>query len=243
MLDCSHINNALGEFGGCEPSENGYRVTTHCMYPSFEPVCVFVRPVADGFLIHDGGGAVTNGWHHGLDVGGSTRSLTKSAEMFGCEFGSGMIRIVVENQDWLYSGITSVANASADAARTAVGKTKITNERGLIRKTKKFFDSVSWRPETKLEERVHGASGKLHTYDLAVFHQGSTALIDAVVSHPASIASKYLAFSDTENRMGLYKYAIYDSELTSEDKSLISDVADLVAFDSVIGTDGKFLLQ
>lgn len=243
MLDCSLINSALDQFGGCESSDHGYRVVTHCLYPSFEPVAVFVRREHQGFRVHDGSGAMNCAWHHGVDQSGLPRTLKKAAKTFGCEYGRIGIHIYVDSEEWLYSAIVSVSNASADAAHAAVGKNRPFTEHGLIKKTKRFFDRVSWKPETKLDHQVPGQSGKMHTYDLALFHNETTALIDAVVPHANSVAAKYLAFSDTENRMDLYKYAIYETELSSEDKVLISDVADLVAYESVIGTDGKYLLQ
>lgn len=243
MVDCSNISNALGEFGVCEETAQGLRVSTHCLYPSFEPVSVFVRRHGDSFIVHDAGGAATSIWHHGLDSSYIGRAFSKAAEAFGCHYSLQSIQVIVDDEDWLFSGIVSVANASSEAARRAVSKTRITSEHGLIKKTKRFLDNLSWSPETKLEHHVSGTSGKTHIFDLAVFHNSSVGLIDAVVPHASSVAAKYLAFADTENRMGLYKYAIYETELASEDKSLISDVADLVAYESVIGSDGKFFLQ
>jgi hypothetical protein len=243
MLDCSHINNALGEFGICEETENGMRVITHCLYPSFEPVSVYVRRSGDAIVVSDAGGSLASAWHHGLEAGQLGRAYSKAATAFGCQYSQKSIWLIVENEEWLYSGIVSVANASSEAARSAVSKTRAIGERSLISKTKRFFDNVAWKPETSLEYQIDGTSGKVHTFDLAIQHDASIGLIDAVVPHANSIAAKYLAFADTESRMGLYKYAIYDSELSSEDKTLISGVADLVAYESVIGTDGKFLLQ
>ncbi len=243
MLDCANINNALGEFGICEETEHGFRVVTHCLYPSFEPVSVFVRRSGDALVVSDAGGCSASAWHHGLEPSYLTRAFSKAATAFGCQYSQQAIWLLIEGEEWLYSGIVSVANASSEAARSVVSKTRVIGERSLISKTKRFLDNVSWKPETKLEHQVSGASGKTHTFDLAVFHNSSVGLIDAVVPHANSIAAKYLAFADTENRIGLYKYAIYDAELSSEDKTLISDVADLVAYEAVIGTDGKFFLQ
>ena len=80
-------------------------------------------------------------------------------------------------------------------------------------------------------------------FDLAVFSGGQTALIDAVVAHPNSIAAKYLALSDAEMQPGLFKYALYEGELEQHEKALLSNVADLINFKSLSGTNGKFLLQ
>lgn len=69
------------------------------------------------------------------------------------------------------------------------------------------------------------------------------ALVDAVVPHPTFIAAKHLSFSDTQSRAGLVKIALYEAELSSEDKSLISEIADLTPFDALEKTGGEFILN
>ncbi|MHC0054810.1 hypothetical protein [Actibacterium sp. D379-3] len=245
MLDCSFVNSKLDQFATCERTEDGIKVATHCMYPSFDQVEVFVVGVGDGFIVHDGGGAGRIAWMHGIDAPAFNRSVAQIATAFGCEFVKvrQQIRASASSEAWLWSAVVSVANASADASRAVIYRARKTREYGLIQKTKAILDRAKWKPETKLEAQYPGKSGKTHTFDLAVESNNKTALIDAVVSHPNSIAAKYLAFSDTETRPGLYKYALYENDLTQEDKALISNVADLINFNAISGTDGKFLLQ
>lgn len=243
MLDCAAIENAIGDFHVCESTEMGTRFSTHCLYPSFEQVSVFIVGSGDGFIVHDGGGAARAAWVHGTDKNAFARSLTSSASAFGCEVRNGQVRIEIQDKEWLWSAISSVANASSDAARAAVGRIRVTKEENLIRRTKAILDGARWKPETKLDVVHPGRSGKLHTFDLSIKHGHALALIDAVVPHPNSIAAKYLAFSDTETRPGLYKYALYESDLGQENKALLQNVADLVSFKAIAGTDGRFLIQ
>ena len=49
----------FGRFLLCEETPEGARVATHCLYPSFESVRVFVARLSDGFNVHDGSGAIT----------------------------------------------------------------------------------------------------------------------------------------------------------------------------------------
>lgn len=100
-----------------------------------------------------------------------------------------------------------------------------------------------WRAKTVLNEPVPGQSGKVHTFDLAVHSNDDLTLVDEVTSHPNSIAAKYLAFSDVATRPGIHKYALYDGELASEDKVLLSNVADLLDFGAVERSGGQVLLQ
>lgn len=245
MLDCNFVNSKLDQFATCERTEDGIKVSTHCMYPSFDQVDVFVVGVGDGFIVHDGGGAGRMAWMHGVDASTFNRSVSQVATAFGCEFmkNGQQIRASASEEAWLWATIVSVANASADASRAVISRARKTREYGLIQKTKAILDRAKWKPSTKLEAHYPGKSGKIHTFDLAVESDKKIALIDAVTSHPNSIAAKYVAFSDTETRPGLYKYALYENDLTQEDKALLSNVADLINFNAISGTDGKFLIQ
>ncbi|GGD44003.1 hypothetical protein GCM10011358_29690 [Sinisalibacter lacisalsi] len=144
--------------------------------------------------------------------------------------------------DWLWSAVASVANAAADAARAAVGRVGATRESNLIGRTKAILDKAQWKPKTSRDFKYPGKSGKIHTFDLSIESDHKLALVDAVVAHPGSIAAKYLAFSDTESRPGLFKYALYENELAPEDKALLSNVADLISYKAISGTNGEFLL-
>lgn len=243
MLDCAVVESAMGRYEHCRTADGGLQVLTHCLYPSFEQVSIIIVGHGDGFIVHDGSGAERVAWLHGADERTFTRSAKASADAFGCEFVDGQIRAKVPSQEWLWSAIASVANAAADAARASVGRVRQTKEVGLIHRTKAILDGANWAPKTQLEFPYPGRSGKIHTFDLLIEHGRAIALMDAVVDHPNSIAAKYLAFSDTERRPGLFKYAVYEGDLSAADKSLISDVAELIRFDAIRGTDGRFLLQ
>lgn len=243
MLDCAVVHAAMDRFEACARTSEGLRVTTHCLYPAFEQVEVFVVGHGDGFIVHDGGGAARTAWLHGAADRAVNGSLTAAAAGFGCEVKDRSIRVEAASADWLWSAIAAVANASSDAARASVGRVRLTKEVGLIAKTKAILDAARWKPQTKLSVPMTGRSGKVHTFDLAVEHEGRLALIDAVVPHPASIAAKFMSFADTESQDRLYKYALYDGDLSSEDKTLISGVAELVSFKAIQGGDGRFLVQ
>jgi len=243
MLDCSAIDQVMGKYEGCDHTDDGLRVRTHCLYPSFEQVEVFVVRHGEGFIVHDGAGAAGAAWLHGAEAKALARSLKTAAASFGCSVKDHTIKTIAPSDEWLWAAVASVANAASDAARASVGRIRQTEEENLIRKTKAILDSARWRPETRLDAQYPGQSGKIHTFDLMIEHEKQTALMDAVVSHPNSIAAKYLAFSDTESRPGLYKYALYDNNLAPEDKALLSNVSDLVAFNAISGTDGRFLLH
>ncbi|MGJ8623987.1 MAG: hypothetical protein ACSHW1_14605 [Yoonia sp.] len=233
----------MGKFASCEAKPDGLFVTTNCLYPSFEPVGVYIVGYGEGFIIHDNADAARLSWMYGTEERSFKRIAAHSALTFGCQAKGTQIQCEVVSADWLWSGVATVANASADAARTAVGKYRLAKETNLVARTKAIFDRASWKPNTKLDYPFPGSSGKTHIFDLAVLSGGATALIDAVTPHHNSIAAKYLAFSDTSSQPGVYKYALYEGELSAEDKSLLSNVADLVSYEAIAGTDGRFILQ
>lgn len=243
MLDCDVIHAAIGRPASCKRTDDGLLVSTHCLYPSFEAVDVFVVGHGSGFIVHDSSQAARIAWMYGVEDRSFGRLAKHSAKAFGCVVKGVQIQCEAPSSDWLWAAIVSVANASSDAARTAVGKIRISKEENIILKTKAVFDRALWKPSTKLEFQYPGSSGKIHTFDLAVISDGKTALFDAITPHPNSIAAKYLAFSDTTTQPGIYKYAVYENELEPHDKALMSNVADLVSYKSLVGTEGKFIMQ
>lgn len=243
MLDCVSFSDLSKRHESCEQTSEGLRLATHCVYPSFEPVYVYIVPFGDGFIVHDDSGAGRLSWMYGVDTRSLGRLAKKAAAEFGCDYNRGQMRCTVESEDWLWSAILAVANASAESVRAAVGKNRLPKEQSMISRAKRVFDKAKWKPETILGFDVPGKSGKLHKFDLAVISGGATAILDAVVPHQNSIAAKYLALSDAENQPGFFKYSLYDAELSTEDKALLSNVSDLVHIKSLIGTDGRFLIQ
>lgn len=53
-MSCNAIRTAMENFSDCEPTLNGARIATHCLYPSFESVHVYVVKEGDAFTVHDG---------------------------------------------------------------------------------------------------------------------------------------------------------------------------------------------
>jgi hypothetical protein len=81
---------------------------------------------------------------------------------------------------------------------------------------------------------INGRSGKLHKFDFALSSQDKILLLDAVAPHHASIAHKYVAFSDvTAANENSHGFAVYDRPLEAADASLMQQVADLVPLAAV----------
>jgi len=130
-MTCESIRAALSSFDLCVETEDGARVSTHCLYPSFDPVNVFVVGFGDGFIVHDSGGAFRSAWDHAKDESVIRRSLSRQAQKYRIGVDNDALSVAVSNVDWLLSAILAVANASASAAHAAIEHVIVANENRL----------------------------------------------------------------------------------------------------------------
>src|SRR3712207_506186 len=98
-MACEQIKAALAAFDICVETDEGARVTTHCLYPSFEPVNVFVIGFEEGFKIHDGGGASRSAWIHGRDDSLIVRVMGKHARRYNLVVSDGMFVASIPSSD------------------------------------------------------------------------------------------------------------------------------------------------
>ena len=81
---CDDIRIALSEGEVCEETDDrGARIFTHCLYPSFEPVAVYVARKGDGYVVTDGGGASASAYLHGREELGKV--LLRECARFGVD--------------------------------------------------------------------------------------------------------------------------------------------------------------
>lgn len=124
MLDCSDIDISLAQFRSCTLTPDGLRIKTDCLLPSFEQVYVYVVQFGDGLIVHDDCAAARSAWVHGVDERTVAKDIAAVARTFSCISDNNQISIGIPDLDWLWSGVASVANASAEAARRSVGKAR-----------------------------------------------------------------------------------------------------------------------
>lgn len=229
---CEAVRIALGERDSCEETESGARVITHCLYPSFEPVEVFVAKVGDGYVVHDGGGAVNSAWLHGREEIG--KILSKECARFGVDHRNGLAEARVANADWLRSAILAVANASAAAAATSLERVAVAAERVLADRIFDTLKRVVPKNNIAREFEHRGGSGKRWRYDFAASVPGHLFLVNAVSPHHVSISAKYVAFADLPaNDTAVEKIAVFGRKLETADVSLITQVATLVPVEAL----------
>jgi hypothetical protein len=229
---CEDIRLSLAEGEFCEETENGARVATHCLYPSFEPVEVFVAKFGDGYIITDGGGAVNSAWLHGRDE--IRKLVERESARYGVTANDGVIQSRVPSIEWLRSAIIGVANASASAAAAALERAAVAAERVLGDKIYDALTHVVPKSSIAREYEHRGASGKRWRYDYAATAPEHLLLVNAVTPHHVSISAKYVAFADLPaNDRGIEKFAVYGRKLETDDVALITQVATLVPVTSL----------
>lgn len=238
-LQCSEIDAAFRAFPTCSETEDGVRYTTHCLYPSFEPVEVFVRAGASGFVVHDGGGAARAAWRYGRDARTVESAIARQAALYKLSVRDESLTAEAAASEWLPSAIMAVANASATAARAATEvapSLPLVSEATLRDLVKEIISEIVPVASVGTEFPLRGKSGKRHRFDFVIHERsGALTLIDVVTPHHVSIASRYMAFSDVSGLDGALhgKFAVHDRPLDPEDVSLLGQFADVVPFRSL----------
>lgn len=234
---CAEVTEALMRLTACAETEEGTRVATHCLYPNFAPVNVFVAKVGDGFKVHDGAGAARAAWGLGRDDAGVKRTLRQHAEMHHLAMAGDAMVAEAASSDWLVSAILAVANASAAAATAVAERAAVAAEDRLRERVEAVLETVVPEPSRLARGyEVVGRSGKTHTFDFAVRRRmGQWLLVGAVTPHHTSIFARYVAFADTneDNDIIHGRFAVYERPLQDEDAALMQQVADLVPFASL----------
>jgi hypothetical protein len=231
---CDTIRNAIAQFGVCAETPDGARIVTHCLYPSFEPVYVYVGKAADTFYVHDGRGAYDSGWEHGRDEADVASAIRDEALRYHLRV-SDDHRLTMEpvTSEWLPSAILAVANASAAAANAVVSRPISETEEELVAKIEKVLATTVDLSRLERRFKLRGHSGGVRRFDFAIMDKGEPAiLINGVSSHAASYSAKYVTFADVDLPFDR-KIAIREGELRPDVESLVSQVATIVPLAAV----------
>lgn len=236
-MNCEFLHSLMSQHDACEVTERGVRFETHCYYPSFDRVAVYVSQHGQGYRITDGGEAAKSAFMHGRDDHAFDSSLKKACLRYGTEPIEGALVAEVENADWLFSAILAVANGAAQAAAE-------TSNRVAVRKTKELREKIHAAlvevvpPHTLATEYMHrGKSGRLWRIDYAVVEERTPLLVKAITPDINSINSNYTTFDDIyeAEQNHARRFSVHDKQLTNEDRSLMLRVAELVPLSALAG--------
>ena len=117
---CDIILASTSSLWACKETENGARIRTTCVFPSFEPVFVYVAKLGDGFVVHDAGETVAVIMANGQDGNPAKRVIRSECKRYDVAFGERQISLKIDAAEWLETAIVAVANTAAAAARNAL---------------------------------------------------------------------------------------------------------------------------
>lgn len=208
-------------------------MATHCLYPSFEVVQVFVVKEGDSFTVHDDRGAYHAAWAHARDERSIAKALENEANRHRLKVDDHRLIAGDVAAEWLRSAILTVANASAAAANAVVSKSVASSDDALVKRIDRVLSIRVPPAHIARNFSLKGTSGGERHFDFAVRRDdGYGILISGVTSHHSSYFAKYVAFSDIE---GDYynKFAVKDSELKTDVEALMQRVASIVPFSAL----------
>lgn len=227
---CADINAAMGTGDVCEETDAGARFVTHCLYPSFTPVAVYVAKLGDGYRVSDNGGALRNAWVHGREIALAKRMVGREADRHHLRVTpEGALLADAPSIEWLRAAILAVANASAGAANATTGKLVAAAESALKDQIKDKLGEIVSPDAISSDVEVTGKSGDIRHFDYGFRAvNDNDVVISAVSAHRNSVAAKFLAFSDTVGVTGLLRYGAYDRSPDRGDVAMLLQVVELV---------------
>lgn len=222
---CDIIQATTFSLWACMETENGARIRTTCVFPSFEPVFVYVAKLGDGFVVHDAGETVAVIMAHGQEGDMAKRVIRSECKRYDLAFGERRISLKIDAAEWLETAIVAVANTAASAARSAL---KDTNKKAECDLTDVIFHLLE--PKVAKGSLTKGfpylgESGRRYKFDLAVQSRDHLTLIETVTPHANSVNSKYVALADVPSEPAVKKIAAHNNDLSQEDILLLQNVA------------------
>lgn len=222
-MNCAELDSLLTRNPACLEVEGGVRLTTHCLYPSSDPVEVYVGRKSHGYRVTDGGGA----WRNAQTIGRAADSMFESAcKRHSVNSRGGIVFAETNEEEWVYAAVLAVANASVMAAQNALDS----YDRALKSLNSLIFEAISRRvPEHRIAKNYEyrGRSGHIWPIDFAVM-RSQTMLIKSVSQNGNSINSNYATFGDIGESEELIKMSVFDGELKQDSASLLRQVTSLV---------------
>jgi len=199
---CSHLNVA----SPCHEAEDGgVIVNSHCLYPSNGTVLVYVREVASGFIVSDGGGAMRELVTSGVDLGKNADDKCMQIAMAqGLTCYRGIVQAPTVPIGSVALAIIMVANASKEIADVLFAAWKPKREKDFKKMVRELLTyALKVKPT---HGTLFGKTNKQHKFDnVFTFPNGKRAAVDAVATPDGMVlvpASKLRAAAATLDRDG-----------------------------------------
>lgn len=231
---CETISVSTALLWACKETENGARIRTTCVFPSFEPVFVYVAKLGDGFVVHDAGETLASILAHGQEGDAAKRVIRSECKRYDVAFGERRLSLKIDALEWLETAIVAVANTAAAAARTAVKDNNKKAERDLADIIFSLLEPKLAKGSISKGFSYLGESGRRYKFDLAIQRKDRLTLIETVTPHAISVNSKYVALADVPTEERVQKIVAHNNDLSQEDILLLQNVATVAGPDGVI---------
>lgn len=228
------LQDGLHRIAAIRKSGDGWRVVTHCMYPSNGLVEVTVRGGSHTVVASDEGGAVGDALSAGIperDYDGALRHLVRDQ---GLLLKDGVIYTPQVPMDAAPLSVLLVANASQDVARWLYDHMRTKRTRDFKALLAEF---LRHQFDTQVEHNalIQGHSTKAHKFaNVISFAGGKRLIVDPVGNEASSINARVVANLDVRARNDpmLEQRIVYDDddEWTPSDLNLLQVGATVVPF-------------
>lgn len=210
-MDIDSVVRRLSAMCGVSGIDNGFRITTHLMYPSNGLVRVYVRGGDRTAMVSDDGEALGEGTAAGVHLKNPDRVLKHFVRDRGLTIQDGILAAPKVDIDAAHVSVVHVANVARDVAHWAY-------EHGGVRRSIDFKALLARYLETSFreqlsEDRIHGASTKAHKFaNVVSFANGKRLIVDPVSNDPGSISSRVLANLDVResHNPNIIQRIVYD---------------------------------
>ncbi len=225
-MKCDELRPILDQLSYCQETAAGACVMTHCYYPSFDRVRVFVARDRSGYRVTDSGEAAAAAVQHGRDDFAVETGLRRASEYYDVGLHDGALVAAVDSPEWLPAAILAVANAAAMAAKVANEHTSRAFVNALQDRIGDTLKRVVPAHHVTRGYAMKGHSGIEWPIDYAVLSSRRPLLIKALKPHRNSINSNYATFGDIGDEAKCF--SVYDKPVREEGQALIRQVARLV---------------
>ncbi len=226
-----HLITALP---GPEATDDGVRVTTHCMYPSNGLVRVYVKAGTATIIVSDEGEAVGEVLSAGIEVDDVNKVARHIVVEQGLFISGGIIHTAPIPIEFMPVAIPLVANAAKEVAQWFYDHKKIKRARDF-RKMLTDYLEIAFSDRLTKDEKIVGASNKPHKFaNVISFSNGRRLVVDAVAKDPASINSRVVANFDVRSNANplIEQRIVYDDaeDWSAADLNLLNVGATVIPF-------------
>lgn len=214
-------------------TDDGVRVTTHCLFPSNGLIRVTLRGGAETVVASDDGETLGEAFAAGIEIEDPSRLIRGLVKQRGLLLNSGVIHTPRMALDAAPVAVVQVANAARDIATWLY-------EHGGVKRRHDFrmllasFLADTFR-EQVAEDHVIGASHKPHKFSNVIsFANGRKLIVDAVSNDVSSINARVVANMDVRamKDIRIAQRIVYDdmAKWSSADLNLLQVGATIVPF-------------